>query len=238
MSLFAPEEVIQRPGFLAPIRGLRTLLGAAESRWLLRRVGISQVGLIGNLVLGLAQSVILARILGPAGLGTVASVTALTSMLGQFFDVGVGQLVVVKGGLYLARAHRPKFAALCSLGLRVSLVAGLGTALAAATAIWWVPIPIWSDPAIKKGAAFLAFAAIASSVVPWAQSVLRASDKFPALAAARNVAALTSLLIVSGTAIVTRTPSVVLVAYACPETIIGAGHYLLASQTIRRFRRD
>jgi O-antigen/teichoic acid export membrane protein len=106
---------------------------------LLGRVVRSSGSLLGSnsisLALSVVQSILAARLLGPAGFGLVAIITAYASTVNGFLSFRMSELVVRYGGEYLERNEKERTAALvkaASLGeALVSLLAFLFIVLTA-----------------------------------------------------------------------------------------------------------
>lgn len=109
---------------------------------------------VGGLGLSFLQAVLTARLLGPAGYGTVAALLSIVQVLAVIGMVGLGPLAVREIAALQAAGQKGRIAGF--LGLSLGLTMAASVILAALTA--WVVIPAWG--AMTATESSLAFAGV------------------------------------------------------------------------------
>ena len=206
---------------MRPDRWIRRAFDA-DTRQLIANTVTLQTSVAVILPLNVLQSIALARALGPAGLGTSAPLIALVRIASQICDVGPAQLVVVFSPRYRQVAGDTRYAALLKLTALISLASGFCAAALATLLLLGLSFTGWSGGRLIQSACYLAAAAIFVEIGGLVQTILCAKQRFVAATSLRVASAIVSLCIVSGTAIVTRNESAVIIAYAVADILIAA----------------
>jgi O-antigen/teichoic acid export membrane protein len=205
---------------------------------LLRRVaGSSSVLFSSNsisLVLSVVQSILAARLLGPAGLGLVGIVMSYASTVNGFFSFRMSELVVKYGGEYLENKQYDQAAALMK-------AAGFGEAAVSVLAFLFVVLTAhWASVTIAKtpGTEWLliAYAAglLANFNVETSTGILQVTDRIKLQGWINLVQSIATAVIIAVAFFSNGSIQMVLGAYLIGKAIIGLGLFITAQFQLRR----
>jgi PST family polysaccharide transporter len=179
--------------------------GASRRRSLLS--GDLQVLMLGNgleAAMRFAAFVIYSHALGPAGVGLVASVLALTRLASQALELGIDTSVISLGSKEFGRGELARADQLCLAGFNLHLWIGAALLAAGLAASPLLAAGYYADPSLTP-TLMVAFAGIlVGRLADYNQSVLRTYQKFRPYAAAGVVAALFLLVSVTALALAHR----------------------------------
>ena len=195
----------------------------ADRRQFARNVSLLQVATAVTLGMSLVQSIVLARTLGPAGLGIVVPVVALVRMISQFCEAGSANVIIVFGSRYRAAGDGLRYAAVIKAALVMTLASGAAAAVLSGLALAVLYQLGWSDGATLGAASWVAAAALVAGGEALVPAILRPLGRFGMDSAVRIGLTLASLTIISGTALVSGgNPTSVIVAYAVADLVLAA----------------
>jgi O-antigen/teichoic acid export membrane protein len=204
-----------------------------DTRRFVRNTTLLQASVVATLPLNLAQSIVLARALGPAGLGLIVPVIALVRTISQLCDAGAGDVVVLFGPRYRQQPDDPRQGALIKGAILLSLATGMLAALVSAGVIAVLRHYGWGDPAVGAAGFYFAAAALFSGLDAIATGTLRMTGRFGSVSVLRFASASVSLCVVSGTALLTRSPAAVMIGYAVAEAALTIGACLWMVVAVR-----
>jgi O-antigen/teichoic acid export membrane protein len=153
--------------------------------------GDLQILMIGNgaeAAMRFAAFVVYSHALGPAGVGLVASLVALTQLTSQLLDLGTDTSVIALGSKELGRGDLVRAAELCRAGFNLQVWVGAGLLLLGCAASPLLARRYYADPALAT-TLLVAFAGVfVKRLADINQSILRTYQRFRAYAVAGVVA--------------------------------------------------
>ena len=187
-----------------------------------------------SLALSVLQSVLAARLLGPAGFGLVGIVMGYASTVNGLFSFRMSELVVRYGGEYLEKREHDKAAALMkgamlSEGL-VSLLAFFFVVLSAGLASQYIaktPNSAWMFIAYSLGL-------LANFNTESSTGVLQVTDKIKLQGTINLIQSIVTALIIAAAFFLQGSLFLVLLAYLLGKAILGLGLFIAAQIQLRR----
>jgi O-antigen/teichoic acid export membrane protein len=199
---------------------------------LLGRVVRSSGSLLGSnsisLALSVIQSILAARLLGPAGFGLVAIITAYASTVNGFLSFRMSELVVRYGGEYLERNERERTAALvkaASLGeALVSLLAFLFILLTAGLASRYIA----KEPETAFLFIIYSLGLLANFNTETSTGVLQMLEKIKLQGLVNLIQSLLTAGLIAFAFLAKGSLAFVLCAYLAGKLVLGIGIFLIA----------
>jgi O-antigen/teichoic acid export membrane protein len=162
-----------------------------RSRFLAPLAGDLQIMMVGNGVeaaMRFAAFVAYSHALGPAGVGLVASVVALTQLASQVLDLGTDTSVISLGSRELGRGDLERTAEICRAGWNLQLWIGAGLFAVGLAAAPLLARGYYGEPSLAPTIALGFAGVLVTRLADLNQSILRTYQRFRAYALSGLVA--------------------------------------------------
>lgn len=187
-----------------------------------------------SLVLSMAQGILAARLLGPAGYGLLGIVMGYASTVNGLLSFRMSELVVRYAGEYLERSERDRAAALVKLaslveGL-VSVIAFLAVALSAELAARYLA----KTPGVEGLFIVYALGLLANFNLETSTGILQVTDKIRLQGVINLIQTIFTASVIMAAFFLHGNFQVVLGAYLLGKVILGLGMFITAQVHLRR----
>ena len=186
-----------------------------------------------SLILSMAQGILAARLLGPAGYGLVGIVMGYASTVNGLLSFRMSELVVRYGGEYLERSERELAAALVKAASltegAVSVLAFLAVVLSAGLATRFIA----KTPGSEMLFIVYALGLLANFNIETSRGILQVTDKIRLEGLINLFQTITTALIIAAAFFLQGSLVIVLGAYLLGKVILGLGMFVTAQVHLR-----
>lgn len=207
---------------------------ATGTRYLFKNAGKLFVGNVGSAGLALVTLILVARMLGPEGLGQVAVITAFVGVIGKLVNFRPVQAMIYYGVNARSEGDQFGYSRIISLGILVDVISA---ALGFAVIFFFTDLFItlgWADAGLKPLILINAFT-ILFNVSGASEAVLQIYARFGAIAIGKFLTGLSTLVFMVGSFMIDGGLSQAVISYTAGSI---AGNLVLASAAIYSLRRD
>jgi len=187
-----------------------------------------------SLVLSMAQGILAARLLGPAGYGLIGIVMGYASTVNGLLSFRMSELVVRFGGEYLERGQRDRVAALVKAASLiegfVSVLAFLVVLLSAGLATRYIA----KTPGAERLFTIYALGLLANFNIETSTGILQVTDKIRLQGVVNFVQTIITASIITAAFFMHGNLPIILGAYLFGKVILGLGMFITAQIHLRR----
>jgi len=204
-----------------------------QFKTVIRNSGWLLVGDVGSGILGLAQTILLGRILGAEQFGLLALIIAYVSIVNQFVDFRVWEMATKYLSDFWVKEDRERTLATVKLSYLIDLLSGIVAFLVVILGLPLVSRFVFSEPVAGELVVLFAFSLLFATVNGTGQAILRVFDKFQWLAAWRVAVSTVKLVLVTSALLAGFGLGGVLIAYSASALAGGLGLLYLSIKVVK-----
>ncbi len=187
-----------------------------------------------TMVLGMAQSILAARLLGVAALGVLGTITVFASTVNRLFSFRMGDLVVKYFGGYLEEGDLPRAGSLVKVAASIESITSV---VAFLVLLFLAPVAsaiFAKDPSLTVWFRVYGVFILGSLIDETAVAVLHVTGRFRSQAILNLAQSILTAVVIGLAFLLQAGLPLVLFAYLAGKIVLGFGGVFLAARSLRR----
>ncbi|MDX9865013.1 MAG: oligosaccharide flippase family protein [Anaerolineaceae bacterium] len=187
-----------------------------------------------TMVLGMAQSILAARLLGVAALGVLGTITVFASTVNRLFSFRMGDLVVKYFGGYLEEGDLPRAGSLIKVSASIESITSVVAFLVLLFLAPVAAVIFAKDPSLTVWFRVYGVFILGSLIDETAVAVLHVTDRFRSQAILNLAQSILTAVVIGLAFLLQAGLPLVLFAYLAGKIVLGFGGVFLAARSLRR----